>query len=143
MQMKDPAKGRRPRTFLQGCRARGRPSVSGKVHSLDLYGGGEWFDARRRHRKGRQELHQAVLGEGIAREIGKDSRPPLLKVGDASRWPITDWVVTGVMNSAGSTFDSEIWAKRRVGQATSIGNKVNHVNLRVAHRGRRQRARGR
>lgn len=66
---------------------------------------------------------QTVLGEGIARELGHDRTPEQmaqarnkerLDVGDT--FPLGDrvWVVAGIMQSAGSTFDSEIWAKRSI-----------------------------
>jgi ABC-type antimicrobial peptide transport system permease subunit len=55
---------------------------------------------------------QAVLGEGIAREFGKDYGKPTLAPGDRFEVGGRAWVVTGVMKSAGSTFDSEVWGKR-------------------------------
>lgn len=75
------------------------PVIAGKVHALSLKAGGKWFD-----RSG----NQCVMGEGIARMLG-------LKVGDTFRPrpglpPL--WEVVGIVESAGSPFDSEIWAKR-------------------------------
>ncbi|HMP18315.1 MAG TPA: ABC transporter permease [Gemmatales bacterium] len=73
--------------------------LAGKVHSLTVKPGGQWFD-----RSG----NQCVMGDGIARVLG-------LKVGDTFRPrpglpPL--WQVVGIIDSAGSPFDSEIWAKR-------------------------------
>jgi ABC-type lipoprotein release transport system permease subunit len=104
----------RTRRFVQ-VRGILDPETSGKVHTLPLYPGGEWFDpAVGVTEKDGKNLHQAVLGEGIARELGKDAKKPTLEVGDTFEMADWDWVVTGIMQSAGSTFDSEIWAKREL-----------------------------
>ncbi|HKB41358.1 MAG TPA: FtsX-like permease family protein [Gemmataceae bacterium] len=60
------------------------------------------------------EAIQAVLGEGIARELGKDAGKESLKVGDIFEVGPRRWVVVGVLRSSGSTFDSEIWAKKQI-----------------------------
>ncbi len=60
----------------------------------------------------KQTLGQAVLGEGIARELGQDQKKATLKIGDTFDIGPKQWVVVGIMKSAGSTFDSEIWVKR-------------------------------
>jgi ABC-type antimicrobial peptide transport system permease subunit len=61
---------------------------------------------------------EAVLGEGIAREFGSDYGKKTLEVGDLFDVGPRKWVVSGIMKSAGSTFDSEIWAKHQIcGQA--------------------------
>lgn len=54
---------------------------------------------------------EAVLGQGIAKEIGPDYMKPSLEVGDVFNMGDKYWVVAGIMDSGGSTFDSEIWAK--------------------------------
>jgi ABC-type antimicrobial peptide transport system permease subunit len=68
-----------------------------------------------------QAAIEVVLGEGIARELGKDRQPEVvakaknpnrLDVGDTFQLNDRTWYVTGVMQSSGSTFDSELWAKR-------------------------------
>ncbi|HET6326223.1 MAG TPA: FtsX-like permease family protein [Planctomycetaceae bacterium] len=67
-------------------------------------------------------LIEAVVGEGVARVLASD-RPSgsstalakeRLDVGDTFPLGGRTWVVTGVMQSAGSTFDSEIWTKRSI-----------------------------
>src|SRR5262245_12660442 len=96
--------------------------LSGLVHGLTLYEGGHWFSPEGVRSIGDgQEAIQAVLGEGIARELGRD-RPPKalaaaknrerLEVGETFPLGGRTWVVVGVVRSSGSTFDSEIWAKR-------------------------------
>lgn len=94
-----PTPGGRPSYRFIQIRGMEDPDMAGKVHSLKLKPGGEWFN-----RSGTQ----CVLGDGIARMLG-------LKVGDTFRPrpglpPL--WQVMGILDSAGSPFDSEIWAKR-------------------------------
>jgi ABC-type antimicrobial peptide transport system permease subunit len=106
--------GTRRRRFLQ-LRGLDDPVISGQVHGLPLYEGGKWFSG-----EGVQPLPngapgenaiQAVLGEGIARELGQDQKKPSLQVGDIFEVGPRKWVVVGILQSSGSTFDSEIWAK--------------------------------
>jgi ABC-type antimicrobial peptide transport system permease subunit len=54
---------------------------------------------------------EVVLGAGIARELGPDYYKTALDAGDVFTMGDKYWYVAGVMDSAGSTFDSEIWAK--------------------------------
>jgi ABC-type lipoprotein release transport system permease subunit len=53
-----------------------------------------------------------VLGQGIARDLGGDLGKPSIHVGDTFELGPRKMVVVGIMQSAGSTFDSEVWAKR-------------------------------
>jgi ABC-type lipoprotein release transport system permease subunit len=59
-----------------------------------------------------------VLGNGLAAELGNDrpeKRP--LTVGETFPLGARVWKVVGILDSTGSTFDSEVWAKRtRVGE---------------------------
>jgi ABC-type lipoprotein release transport system permease subunit len=71
--------------------------MSGKVHGLSLQPGGKWFS-----RAG----NEVVMGAGIARTLG-------MNVGDLfNPRPELKWTVAGILDSKGSPFDSEIWAKR-------------------------------
>ena len=93
--------------------------VSGAVHGLELFPGGKWFSAA-----GVQEISgqaksdekgqaiQAVLGEGVARVLGSDHGKDSLEIGDVFELGPRQWIVTGIMKSSGSTFSSEVWAKR-------------------------------
>ena len=63
---------------------------------------------------GNEQFVQGVLGEGIARTMGQDAGKATLAVGDTFMLGPRHWVVVGIMNSGGKTFDSEIWAKRKV-----------------------------
>ena len=115
--------GARQRRFIQ-VRGIEEPVISGSVHNLRLHEGGQWFSPAgvQAPAEGKgEQLIQGVLGEGIARELGHDSGKDTLKVGDEFELGPRKWVVVGVMQSGGSTFDSEIWAKREV--AGDIFNK--------------------
>lgn len=115
--------GQPRRRFLQ-VRGIEDPEVSAEVHDIDLYEGGKWFSsAGVEAAEDNPQLSriQVVLGEGIARELGRDptnrERPAVaqrgrLDVGDTFALANENWIVVGVMKSAGRTFDSEVWAKR-------------------------------
>jgi putative ABC transport system permease protein len=108
-------KGGRQRRFLQ-VRGIQDPVLSGRVHNLPLHEGGVWFSEVQELPDGTQAI-QAVLGEGMAREMGKDRNKASLELNDVFELGPRKWVVTGVLKSSGSTFDSEIWAKQsRVGE---------------------------
>lgn len=121
--------GRPQRRFLQ-VRGIDDPVLAGRVHALELFPGGAWFtpagvrelsgqgDAGAAH----ESAIEAVIGEGLARELGRDRgpetanfrNPQRLDVGDTFLVGERKMLVAGVMKSAGSTFDSEVWAKRDV-----------------------------
>ena len=96
------------------------PVISGRVHNLPLHDGGAWFnEVQKVPVEGGESVEaiQAVLGEGMARELGRDRGKPSLAPGDVFELGPRTWVVTGILQSAGSTFDSEVWAKQsRVGE---------------------------
>lgn len=102
----------RKRRFLQ-VRGIEDPVLSGAVHNLTLHPGGSWFTGDVEALPGSTGLApvQAVLGEGIARELGKDVGQASLKVGDTFEITERRWLVKGIMQSGGTTFDSEIWVK--------------------------------
>jgi putative ABC transport system permease protein len=109
--------GGRKRRFLQ-VRGLDDPARTGAVHGLPLHPGGAWFSAAGvqplPEDRGGGEAIQAVLGEGIARELGLDQGKPQLEVGDVFEAGPRRWVVVGLLQSSGSTFDSEVWAKRQI-----------------------------
>jgi ABC-type antimicrobial peptide transport system permease subunit len=89
--------------------------MSGRVHGLPLHPGSAWFSpAGVEIVPDGTHAIQAVLGEGIAREFGKDRGKETLVPGDFFELGPRRWIVTGVLRSSGSTFDSEIWAKRQL-----------------------------
>jgi putative ABC transport system permease protein len=95
--------------------------MTGTVHGLPLYDGGKWFSAAgvqdiptSKTGKQAEQAIQVVLGEGLARLLGRDFSKARLEPGDIFELGPRKWVVTGVLQSAGSTFDSEAWAKRTI-----------------------------
>ncbi len=108
--------GERQRRFVQ-VRGIEDPVVSGAVHDLALKDGA-WFDEGAGVQAvpggGSEQYIQGVMGEGLAREMGHDFNKRTLQVGDTFQLGPRKWVVVGIMNSGGKTFDSEIWAKRKV-----------------------------
>jgi putative ABC transport system permease protein len=124
----DRAGGRPKRRFLQ-VRGIEDASLAAGVHGIELLSGGSWFseagvqEAPSRDKNAAPEapLIQAVLGEGVAHELGRTrTAEEMATARNRSRLDLGDtfilgnrkWIVVGILNSAGSTFNSEIWAKR-------------------------------
>ncbi len=105
-------RGTRGRRFIQ-VRGIEDPVISGRVHNLPLHEGGSWFSqsAVQTIPGSSEQAIQAVIGEGLARELGPDLGKKSLEVGDLFDLGPRKWVVTGILQSAGSTFDSEVWGK--------------------------------
>jgi ABC-type lipoprotein release transport system permease subunit len=110
---------RQKRRFTQ-VRGIEDPLASARVHDIELLPGGKWFseagvqplpggDGKRP-----EAAIQAVVGEGMAAQLGSDRGRPTLTMGDVFELQTRRWVVVGVMKSRGSTFGSEIWAKRDI-----------------------------
>jgi ABC-type lipoprotein release transport system permease subunit len=116
------------RRFIQ-IRGMDDAAVGGRVHNLPLLEG-KWFTDRgvralpaegESAKAGPKTAIEAVLGDGLARQLGKDRGKERLDIGDVFELGpnpdvkdlrVQKWVVVGVLRSAGSTFDSEVWAKR-------------------------------
>jgi ABC-type lipoprotein release transport system permease subunit len=112
--LKKPKPGGAKRRFVQ-VRGIKDPVVSGRVHGLSLLEGGAWFsDAGAQSLPEGGAANQAVIGAGIAREMGKDDDKPTLVAGDRFDLGGRTWIVTGVLNSAGSVYDSEVWGKNSI-----------------------------
>lgn len=109
--------GEQPRRRFVQVRGIVDPEIAGLVHGLSLLEG-TWFSEAgvRTLARGRAEAIEAVLGEGVARELGRDKYQgrQRLQVGDTFELGDRTWVVVGVMASAGSTFDSEVWARQPI-----------------------------
>jgi ABC-type antimicrobial peptide transport system permease subunit len=112
-----PVVGGRGRRMVQ-LRGVEDPAIAGMIHEISLYEGSRWFDKGAGVQAvaggGNEQYVQAVLGEGLARAMGQDVGKPSLVVGDTFSLGPRQWVVVGLMKSAGKTFDSEVWAKRKV-----------------------------
>ena len=70
-------KDNRPQRRLVQLRAIEDPEMASRIHGLGLYPGGQWFSEAGVQTipgktEGNPEAIQAVLGEGIAREMGRD-----------------------------------------------------------------------
>ncbi len=140
--LQNPLPGRPKSRFTQ-VRGLDDAEMGGRVHGLNLYPGGTWISAagvreavgsknetpkeaaqpsETKDAPTQAALIEAVIGEGVARVLASD-RPSgsstslakvRLDVGDTFPLGGRTWVVTGVMQSAGSTFDSEVWTKRAI-----------------------------
>lgn len=135
--MENPLPGRPTRRFLQ-VRGVDEPTMSALVHGMQLVPGGEWFsDAGVREvEKGGQTAIEVVLGDGIARDLGADRQPEImasaknqkrLDVGDKFDVGGRLWFVTGVMESTGSLYDSEVWTKQS--QIGALFGKPNYTTF--------------
>ncbi len=141
--LQNPVPGRPKSRFTQ-VRGLDDSEMAGRVHGLKLYPGGSWVssagvrestngtspitkadnkdDAAKEASPSRAPLIEAVVGEGVARVLAADkaSGSPggpggqRLDVGDTFPLGGREWLIVGVMQSAGSTFDSEIWTKRSI-----------------------------
>src|SRR5262249_16072292 len=56
---------------------------------------------------------EIVLGEGIAQDIADDRGQAAIEPGDEVELGPYKWKVVGIMKTAGTTFDSEVWASDR------------------------------
>jgi ABC-type lipoprotein release transport system permease subunit len=119
VQVRQPGRPKRRFTQVRGV---DDAAMSGRVHGLVLHEGGEWTTREGVRPTGSgQDAIQAVIGEGLARELGRDrtaeqltsarSRQQL-ELGETFVLGGRTWIVVGIMRSTGSTFDSEVWAKR-------------------------------
>ncbi|HEY3969084.1 MAG TPA: FtsX-like permease family protein [Planctomycetaceae bacterium] len=133
--------GEKPRRRFVQVRGVEEPDMAATVHGLKLKAGGQWFSEA-----GIEELEpeaaksatnvaiQAVLGHGLAAELGNDrpeNRP--LATGDTFSLGARTWKVVGILDSTGSTFDSEVWAKRaRVGEDFGKANVFSSYLLRTS-----------
>ena len=146
--------GRPKRRFVQ-VRGVDDALVSAAVHGVELYPSGEWFSAAGVQAGEAtsdggvgESVIEAVVGEGVAREFGRDpdvqdlpsvKKLKRLDVGDLLRMGGRTWRIVGVMKSGGSTFDSEVWALRSLvgplfGKRTYTSLVVRAESVRVARK---------
>ena len=115
-----PSQGQQPQAALPAGPRHRRPAWRARVHGLELYDGGSWFSeagvrnaARRARRPRRPGRPSRARRRGGRPDCGQDRRPRSGSTWATSSTSATaQWVVVGVMKSSGSTFDSEVWAKR-------------------------------
>ncbi|MGL4461335.1 MAG: ABC transporter permease, partial [Planctomycetia bacterium] len=108
------------RRFIQ-IRGIEDPVMAGRVHELGLAPGGSWFSQAGVQSapgslddRNATQVIQAVVGTGIAVEIGRDLGKASLAVGDIFDLGPRKWLVVGLLSADGSAFGSEIWAKREI-----------------------------
>jgi ABC-type antimicrobial peptide transport system permease subunit len=86
--------------------------------------------------KAERDVLEAVIGEGVARELGRDrtveqraaaANKERLDTGEYFELAGREWLVVGVLDSGGSTFNSEIWAKRSL--VASLFGKDTYTSL--------------
>lgn len=143
--IENPVPGRPQRRFLQ-VRGLDDSQMAGRVHGLELYPGGAWLsdagvrEVEQKNASGpgnsaTQPLIEAVVGEGVAHVLAGDQKHDARSASPSERLDVGDvftlgdrkWIVVGVLKSAGSTFDSEIWAKR--GMIGPMFGKENYSSL--------------
>ncbi len=134
----DPQPGRPKRRLLQ-VRGLDDPIISANVHGFVLLPGSSWFSeagVRANIDADKPPMVEVVLGEGIARELGADRSPTAigsakdkarLSPGDVIQLESRTLVVAGILKTEGTTFDSEVWAKRSV--IGPIFGKNNYTTL--------------
>lgn len=122
-----PKPGRPLSRFLQ-VRGIVDAGMAARVHNIELLGDGKWFSqaGTQEHPDGSSKaasLIQVVLGEGVVRELAADRSPEelasaknkdRLDIGDQFLLGRRTCIVTGIMKSSGSTYNSEIWGKQDV-----------------------------
>jgi len=141
--------GGRAKHRLLSIRGIEEPEVSALVHGLEL-AAGTWFSAAGvrelasadQQTAGPASLYahvEAVLGEGVAREFGRDRDKESLEVGDVFPLGPRRGVVVGIMRGADTTFGSEVWAKRqKIGEIFGKDNLYTSIVLRTEGAARAQ-----
>jgi hypothetical protein len=124
--------GERPTYRFLQVRGVEDPDVSARVHDLVLVAG-RWFSRtgvsyptldHLSQSGGHHGLVEAVVGEGLAREMGKELGKESLQAGDVLTIGPRKWIVVGIMRGSETTFGSEIWARRQI-----VGEVFNKKNL--------------
>lgn len=137
-----PREGKGPRRRFIQLRGIEDSGIAASVHGVGIRSG-KWFsDAGVQEvsepGKSPATLIEGVLGEGVAREMGADVGKSALEPGDRFELGGRNWIVAGVMNSAGSTFGSEVWAK--AGLIGPIFGKNTYTSLVARTKGPREAA---
>lgn len=121
-QLTDRKTGLIKRRFLQ-VRGVDDAAMSSKVHGLKPIKGSEYISdsgVREINVKGDTAI-EAMLGIAIARELGNDRNEEQLAkarnrdrldIGDTFKIGEREWYVTGVFESSGTVYDSEVWTRQ-------------------------------
>jgi hypothetical protein len=137
-QSRSEPEGKSPKQRFLQVRGVEEPEVSAEVHGLVLVAG-RWFsksgiysasDSMGSSRS--LAMVEAVLGESLARDLGRERGKESLEPGDELTIGPRDWVVVGIMRGPETTFGSEIWAKRvMVGDVFNKKDRYTAVVLRA------------
>lgn len=132
--------GREKKRFVQ-VRGVVEPELAGLVHELRL-DRGRWFSEAgvrtpEGAEPGQRDEVEAVLGAGVAREFGSSVGKPSLEPGDTFVLADRTWVVVGILDSDGTTFGSEVWAKQNLVAKLFNKNGYNSLVLRIEDDGPR------
>ncbi len=130
------------RRFLQ-VRGVDDAPLAARVHGMSLIEGGRWLSREGVSSQGvgQPDALEAVIGLGMARELGSTrTRAELAAAKNKERLDVGDfftlgerrWMIVGVMAATGSTFDSEIWAKRGIVAPMFGKNSYSSVIIRTA-----------
>lgn len=130
------------RRFLQ-VRGVDDAPLAARVHGMELLPGGRWLSQEgvTSQGEGQPDALEAVIGIGMARELGSTRTPAefaaarnkqRLDVGDFFTLGERRWMIVGVMAATGSTFDSEIWAKRGIVAPMFGKNSYSSVVIRTS-----------
>jgi putative ABC transport system permease protein len=96
------------------------PALAARIHEIELLQG-RWF-----RESGEREM---VVGQGAAAMLGADCFGRPLQPGDVlDLGPIHGMRVVGIMRSAGSIFNSEVWARDTLVQS-EFGRKDSYTTL--------------
>jgi putative ABC transport system permease protein len=119
--------GERPKHRFLQIRGVEEPDLSAQVHGLELVAG-TWFSPGgiRDPSPGETSTYslvEAVIGEGLARDIGNEQGKESLELGEVLTVGPRRFVIVGFVRGAQTTFGSEIWAKRQ--KVAEIFNKEN------------------
>lgn len=107
MAIPNPTKGGPARRFVQ-LRGIYDAEVASQVHEIKLKNEqSRWFSET----GSVDGVVEAVIGEGLAATLGADVGKPSLELGDTFELALNQYRVVGIMESKGSTFGSELWAK--------------------------------
>lgn len=107
MAIPNPTKGGPARRFVQ-LRGIYDAEVASQVHEIKLKNDqSRWFSET----GSVDGVVEAVIGEGLAATLGADVGKPSLELGDTFELALNQYRVVGIMESKGSTFGSELWAK--------------------------------
>jgi hypothetical protein len=133
--------GERPKHRFLQIRGVEEPDISAKVHGLVLVAGTWFSQAGARYPAipdstgggaSSRGMVEAVMGEGLAREMGKDRGKESLEIGDVLTIGPREWILVGIMQGAESTFGSEIWARaQQVGEVFNKRNRYTSIVLRA------------